>query len=81
MDCMTRKNIKVPTINHYGDISNTTFFDTNSREVTTLVEEGTECCPKCKSRKTISVDVQKRSADEGMTTMFECSECHNKWQI
>lgn len=78
---MTKRNISVPTINHHDDINNTIFFDTEPEGVTSVVEEGAEHCPVCKSKKTISIDVQKRSADEGMTTIFECSECHNKWQI
>lgn len=81
MDCMTRKGIKTPAISCYSNISNTTFLDTESnRAATAVVEEGAESCPSCNSKKTVSVDVQKRSADEGMTTLFECSECHNKWQ-
>lgn len=79
---MACKGIKTPTISSHSSISNIVFFDTELNETTaTVVEEGAESCPSCKSKKTVSVDVQKRSADEGMTTLFECSECHNKWQI
>lgn len=78
---MTRVNLKVPSVSCYENISNTIFFDTEPKKAATYVAEGAEHCPRCKSKKTMSIDVQKRSADEGMTTMFECSECHNKWQI
>nr|PNR26882.1 hypothetical protein PHYPA_030363 [Physcomitrium patens] len=72
VECMIKRDIKVPSINYYEDINNTIFFDTDSKETAAIVEEGAEQCPECKSKKTMSIDVQKRSADEGMTTMFEC---------
>lgn len=81
IECMIKRDIKLPSINCYEDINNTIFLDTDLKESTTLVEEGAEQCPKYKSKKIMSIDVQKRSVDEGMTTIFECSKCHNKWQI
>lgn len=78
---MTKRSIKVPTINHYKDINNTIFLNTEVEKVTPVVEEGGECCPIYKSKKMMSINVEKRSTDEGMTPIFECSECHNKWKI
>lgn len=80
-ECMVKKGIEIPIVDDYKDINNSTFFIPEVEELTTIIEEGAESCPRCKGKKTISIDVQKRSADEGMTTMFECSECQNKWQI
>lgn len=78
---MIKKSVEVPIITCNDDINNNIFFCTKTKDTIALVEEGAESCPKCKSKKTMSIDVQKRSADEGMTTMFECSICSNKWQI
>lgn len=44
------------------------------------IEEGIEKCPRCKGSKIISSQEQKRSADEGMTNLFLCSECGKRWQ-
>jgi len=44
------------------------------------IEEGMEKCPKCSSFKVLVGQVQKRSADEGMTNIFECSECKYNWE-
>lgn len=45
-----------------------------------VVEEGLEQCPKCYSFKILSEQVQKRSADEGMTNIFNCFECNWTWE-
>jgi DNA-directed RNA polymerase subunit M/transcription elongation factor TFIIS len=37
-------------------------------------------CHRCKTRKTIFVQVQTRSADEPMTTFITCLNCGNKWK-
>lgn len=37
-------------------------------------------CRKCKSTDVSSMMIQTRSADEGMTTFFECNACHCKWK-
>lgn len=42
------------------------------------VEEGLYEC-KCGSRKTISISVQTRSADEGMTVKIRCVTCGHRW--
>ena len=34
-------------------------------------------CPKCKKRKCTVSQVQTRSADEPMTTLVKCLECHH----
>jgi DNA-directed RNA polymerase subunit M/transcription elongation factor TFIIS len=44
------------------------------------VEEGLEKCPICSGSKILSEQVQKRSADEGMTNVHKCSECNWKWE-
>lgn len=80
VECMMKRGLKVPAVECYKDINSTMFLDTDSKRTTVLVEEGAECCSRCKSKRVVSIDVQRRSANEGMTTIFECSECHNKWQ-
>ena len=45
------------------------------------IEEGIYTCKKCNCSKTYSYQLQTRSADEGMTTFIECSQCKNKWRI
>lgn len=44
------------------------------------VVEGLYQCSRCKSKKTYSRQVQTRSADEGMTTIIQCSECSKVWR-
>ena len=44
IDCMIRSGIEVVAVDRYEDISNTVFFDTEAREVTTIIEEGAEHC-------------------------------------
>lgn len=45
------------------------------------VEEGTEPCPKCKSKKNFYILKQTRSADEPMTRFYKCleSQCGKEW--
>ena len=45
------------------------------------IEEGIYKCNKCGCSKTFSYQLQTRSADEGMTTFIECSQCKNKWRM
>lgn len=42
------------------------------------VEEGIIQCKKCGSKRTLSFQKQTRSADEGMTTFYQCVECGAK---
>lgn len=44
------------------------------------VTEGLYQCSRCKSKKTYSRQVQTRSADEGMTSIIQCSECNKVWK-
>jgi DNA-directed RNA polymerase subunit M/transcription elongation factor TFIIS len=44
------------------------------------VVEGMYQCSRCKSKKTYSRQVQTRSADEGMTSIIQCSECNKVWR-
>ena len=44
------------------------------------VSEGLYECGRCKSKKTFSRQVQTRSADEGMTSIIQCSECNKVWR-
>lgn len=60
-------------INYYNELE--------SSRNNVQVEEGLFQCinPQCKSRKTLSVGVQKRSADEPMTYENQCTVCRTKW--
>jgi len=44
------------------------------------VSEGLYTCSRCKSTRTFSRQVQTRSADEGMTSIIQCSECKKVWR-
>lgn len=37
-------------------------------------------CRKCKSNRIFYTEVQTRSADEPMTTIYQCLECNSKWK-
>ena len=52
----------------------------NIMTVKLTVSEGLYQCSKCKSKKTFSRQVQTRSADEGMTSIIQCSECNKVWR-
>jgi DNA-directed RNA polymerase subunit M/transcription elongation factor TFIIS len=43
------------------------------------VVEGVTECPRCKSRRTLNVQKQTRSADEPMTTFSRCVDCGFQW--
>ncbi|KAL8426636.1 hypothetical protein Efla_005893 [Eimeria flavescens] len=38
-----------------------------------------EVCEKCGHKETFFSTFQARSADEGMTVMYECTKCHHRW--
>ncbi len=49
---------------------------TNPQEI----DEGVNECTRCGSKKTISFQMQTRSADEGMTNFIKCINCKKKWK-
>jgi DNA-directed RNA polymerase subunit M/transcription elongation factor TFIIS len=54
--------------------------DINIMTIKLTVSEGLYQCGRCKSKKTFSRQVQTRSADEGMTSIIQCSECNKVWR-
>lgn len=45
------------------------------------ISEGLLPCPKCKSMKTSSAELQIRGGDEGITIRSVCYACQNKWTV
>ena len=45
-----------------------------------LVKEGAITCKRCGKNKCFYYQIQTRSADEGMTTFYTCTECGNRWK-
>ena len=45
------------------------------------VAEGVTQCGKCKSYKVLEMSMQTRSADEGATSFYSCSECKFRWKL
>ena len=45
-----------------------------------IVKEGAIQCKRCGKRKCFYYQIQTRSADEGMTTFYTCTECGNRWK-
>jgi len=45
------------------------------------IKKGIYKCQKCKSWETTHIQIQTRSADEGMTTKVSCTVCNNHWRI
>jgi DNA-directed RNA polymerase subunit M/transcription elongation factor TFIIS len=43
------------------------------------IVEGVSECPRCKSKRVLSMQKQTRRADEGSTTFNVCQECEFKW--
>ncbi len=44
------------------------------------VKEGAIRCKRCGKNKCFYYQIQTRSADEGMTTFYTCTECGNRWK-
>jgi len=45
-----------------------------------IIPEGAEKCSKCKSRRITTFSLQMRSADEGKTVFYTCSQCTHVWR-
>jgi DNA-directed RNA polymerase subunit M/transcription elongation factor TFIIS len=45
------------------------------------VKSGIYVCGKCKSKRTVSMELQLRRADEPMTTIVTCIDCNFRWTI
>jgi DNA-directed RNA polymerase subunit M/transcription elongation factor TFIIS len=45
------------------------------------VEEGEFTCGKCRNKRILSFQKQMRSADEPMTTFFQCQKCNHNWKM
>lgn len=85
---------KLFKVSRIGEIYNDIIFELfyleskeKEQEVISLIinppttEEGDRVCGKCKGKRTISWQLQTRSADEPMTTFVQCVLCPNKWKI
>lgn len=44
-------------------------------------KEGEFTCYKCRGKKILTYQKQMRSADEPMTTFFNCVTCGNRWKM
>ena len=55
--------------------------DPEVKEDTLEVAEGVTQCGKCKSFKVLEMSIQTRSADEGATSFYSCSECKYRWKM
>ena len=45
-----------------------------------VIPEGAETCSKCNSRRITTFSLQMRSADEGKTVFYTCSQCTHVWR-
>ena len=45
-----------------------------------VVKEGAIKCYRCGTNKCFYYQIQTRSADEGMTTFYTCTQCGNRWK-
>ncbi len=45
------------------------------------VEEGSEQCRRCGSKKTRQFSIQSRSADEPTSIHISCCDCNNRWVL
>lgn len=85
---LERNNIIINDDNNNKNIRETYFFDTESfseyhkdnKDDKKYIEDGINICPKCNHRKIVSVQIQKRSADEGMSTILTCYNCKYSWE-
>lgn len=68
-DIMTRLNTNVP-------VANVILENTDH-----LVVEGMTQCPKCKSRRVRTNEMQTRGCDESKTQFNQCVECKHQWKF
>ena len=45
-----------------------------------IVKEGAIKCYRCGTNKCFYYQIQTRSADEGMTTFYTCTQCGKRWK-
>jgi DNA-directed RNA polymerase subunit M/transcription elongation factor TFIIS len=46
-----------------------------------MVVEGMTKCPKCKSRRVRTTEMQTRGCDESKTQFNQCVECKHQWKF
>lgn len=75
------KNKRVGFDSHMFNANKKDFEYNIDREFRPMeVAEGIFECRKCGGKKTTSIGVQLRSADEPMTNFVTCVSCKNKWK-
>ena len=57
------------------------YFELEQSREKLIVTKGLYPCPKCKSKLTISIEKQTRSADEAATSINTCTKCGKKWNV
>jgi len=70
---------------HWSSATFKTQYEEETQDIAVMttklpVVEGLYQCSRCKSKKTLSRQMQTRSADEGMTNIIQCSECNKVWR-
>jgi len=66
-----------PLFKKYQEIENEV---DNFMENPLEVQEGVFTCSRCKDNKTVSFELQTRSADEAATVYIQCVGCRKKWK-
>ena len=64
----------------FNDVRNSMNSIVNRVSKPMEVAEGIFTCHKCGGKKTTSIGIQLRSADEPMTNFVTCVTCKNKWK-
>lgn len=64
---------EVANYRHYSE-------EKSSHESMEVVEEGFVTCKRCSSKRVEWTTSHCRSADEGSTVFFRCSECEKQWK-